>query len=372
MQIQEFALERIQSLYENTVEYNLSDSGVHPYRLSELLDGTQQKALLELELGYGWTNGNPGLRSTIAKLYEGRDADHVLVSNGSAEANFILAMSWLNPGDELIVIVPNYMQMAQFAEAQGVTLKQIPMVCDERWSLDMDAIRAAITPKTRMLSLCHPNNPTGATLSIPQMQELVQCMDEHQLYLHADEVYLGAEFDGQPLPSFGDLYDRAIVTSGLSKAMAMPGLRLGWLLAPKPVIEAAWSCKDYTSITATSVSEYVAEIVLQPAMRKRILQRSREHLLQNLDFISAWCERNGDWVSLVPPRAGGMAFVRYTLPVNSTELVHALRQHCGVFLLPGDVYGMDGHFRIGIGAPHELLVEGMQRVQAFVENNYLT
>ena len=125
MKIEEFSLERIQSLYENTVEFNLSDSGVHPYSLNGLLDEGQRNALLDVELGYGWTNGAVELREAVARLYRGRTSDEVIVTNGSAEANFLMVMSLLEPGDEIVVFVPNYLQIWGWARAIGVTVKEV-------------------------------------------------------------------------------------------------------------------------------------------------------------------------------------------------------------------------------------------------------
>lgn len=173
MQIEEFTLERIQSLYENLVEFNLSDSGVHPYSLKELLTPDQLLGLHEVELGYGWTNGGVELRDTIARLYKGRDRDNVMVTNGSAEANFILVMTLLEPGDELVLFVPNYLQIRGWAKALGVTVKEIVLREELGWLPDLDEVRAAVTSKTRMISLCNPNNPTGSLLPRQTMDALV-------------------------------------------------------------------------------------------------------------------------------------------------------------------------------------------------------
>jgi len=372
MQITEFTLERIQSLYENVVEYNLSDSGVHPYSLSALLTEEQSKEVLNLELGYGWTNGKIELRESIAKLYKGRDSDHVIVTNGSAEANFLMVMSLLEPGDELIVVVPNYLQIAGWAKALGVKVLEVPLIQEQGWVPDLDLLEKLITDKTKMITICHPNNPTGSVLPREQMDCLVAVAKKYEIYLHADEVYKGAEFDGVEAPSFVDLYDKSIITCGLSKAMAMPGLRLGWLVGPAKDIYSAWQRKDYTSITTGAISEYVANIVLQPEKRQQIMDRSKHILMENLALLQQWVDENSDWVSFVPPKAGGMAFIKYELDMNSTKLVHEFRTKLGILLLPGDVYGMDGYFRVGIGAPAEHLEIGLERIAKFVRKNYLS
>ena len=372
MQIKEFSLERIQSLYENLVELNLSDSGVHPYRLKDLLTEEQSREVLELELGYGWTNGSTELRERIASLYVDRTADNVIVTNGSAEANFLMVMSLLEPGDEIIVIVPNYMQIAGWAESIGVTVVEVPLDHTRAWLPDLDSLENVLTDNTKMITICHPNNPTGSTLPLDEINKLVNFAKKHDLYIHADEVYKGAEFDGNELPSFADVYDKAIITSGLSKAMAMPGLRIGWLVGLPDDIYKTWQRKDYTSITTGAVSEYVANIVLEPSYRSTVLQRSKDYLISNLAILQHWVDENQDWVSFVPPKAGGMAFIKYELNINSTELAHIFRNELGVLILPGDVYGLDGYFRVGIGAPTEHLREGLKRISTHINTNIST
>lgn len=362
MQIEEFTLERIQSLYENVVPLNLSDSGVHPMTIRDLLNADDIEELLQLELGYGWTNGEVSLRSTIAGLYKDRGPDDVIVTNGSAEANFLMVMSLLNPGDEIVVFTPNYLQIFGWANAIGVDVKTVPHDESNNWQADIDALRATVSAKTRLITICNPNNPTGATLSADAMQSLVEIAREHDAYLHADEVYKGSELDAEEGPSVADLYEKAIATNGLSKAMALPGLRIGWLVGPAAEIYSAWQSKDYTSITTSAVSEYIAERVLQPALRQKILNRSKSILRENLALLTDWVDANSDVVSLTPPTAGGMAFVRYNRDLNSTELAHTLRNDKGVLVLPGDVYGLDGYFRVGIGAPKSHLEPGLEKI----------
>lgn len=368
MKIEEFSLERIQSLYENTVEFNLSDSGVHPYSLNELLSAEQRAKLMEVELGYGWTNGAVELREDIAKLYRNRNSDEVIVTNGSAEANFLMVMSLIEPGDEIVVFVPNYLQIWGWARAIGATVKEVKLREELGWTPDLDEVRRAITPRTKLMTICNPNNPTGSLLARETMDTLVEIARAQGCYLHADEVYKGAELESDEPPSFADLYDKAIITSGLSKAMALPGLRIGWLVGPAKDIYTAWQNKDYTSITTSALSEHIARIVIQPAKRAEILQRSKTILRENLALLTNWVKANEEFFSFVPPKAGGMAFIKYSHSMNSTALVHRLREERGIMLLPGDVYGMDGYIRIGIGAPGDHLSAGLERLSDYLKS----
>lgn len=370
MEFEEFSLERIQSLYENTVEHNLSDSGVHPYNLNELLNPQQLQEMLNVDLGYGWTNGSPELRTSIANLYSERGEDNVTVTNGSAEANIVMVMAMLDPGDELIVVVPNYLQIWGFAKAIGVTVKELPLREELGWLPDLAELEGLVTDRTKMITICHPNNPTGSLLPAENMAELVAFARRHGLWLHADEVYKGSELDGNERQSFADLYEKSIVTSGLSKSMALPGLRIGWLVGPEPEIYRAWQGKDYTSITAGAVSEYVANIVVQPEKRNQILERSRRILNENVSLLSDWLDTNANLFSCILPKAGGMAFVRYNMDVNSTELVHRLREDRSIMLLPGDVYGMDGYIRLGVGAPKDHIHNGLMHLADYTRSHF--
>ncbi len=366
MKIEEFSLERIQSLYENTVDHNLSDSGVHPYTLNELLTPEQIDQLKDVTLGYGWTNGAVEMREAIASLYPGRTADEVIVTNGSAEANFVMASSLLDRGDEIIVITPNYLQIFGWAKAIGVSVKTSALREDWDWKPDLDEIESLISPKTKFITICHPNNPTGALLDLSDMEKLVELARKHDLYLHADEVYKGSELDGDEPPSFADLYSKAIITAGLSKALALPGLRIGWLVGPTDEIYETWRYKDYTSITTSALSEFITPIVLEPKKREQILSRSKSILRENRQMLVDWVANNPRF-SLCPPKAGGMAFVRYEAPINSTELAHALRKEKSVLVLPGDVYGLDGYLRFGIGEKKEHLEAGLTQLADFMK-----
>jgi aspartate/methionine/tyrosine aminotransferase len=186
-----------------------------------------------------------------------------------------------------------------------------------------------------MITVCNPNNPTGYTLSEEEMEEIVAIADRVGAWIHADEVYRGAELDGVELPSFVGRYDRVMVNGGLSKAYALPGLRIGWLVGPAEIIADSWAYHDYTSITAGILSNRIAEIALSAEVRPGILARNRSMLVQNLQVLLDWLAAYGDLFGFVPPKAGGMAFMHYDLEIN---------------------------FRLGIGAEKAHLSAGLDRI----------
>ncbi len=370
MNIPIFELERVQSLFENTVDYNLTESGFHPYTLNELLDKDQIATLTNTVLGYGQTNGSIPLRKRISAMYNGANEDNVLVTNGSSEANFIACHTLLEKGDEVVMMVPNYMQIWGIAEEMGCIPRAFHLREENKWKPDLEELKTLVTSKTKMIALCNPNNPTGYTLSSEEMQEIVAIAKRVDAWVYCDEVYRGAELNGEIIASFIGMYDKVMVNGGLSKAYALPGLRLGWLIGPETLIADTWAYHDYTSITAGIMSHYIGEIALRPEKRKEILTRNRTMLNENLIVVKQWLDQYGDLFEYVPPKSGGMLFIKYNLDINSTELAEWLRTEKSVFILAGDCYGMDHHFRIGIGERKEYILAGLERIKQALKERF--
>ena len=360
MKIEIFELERRQSVWENRVTYNLTESGVHPYNLKEILSEEEIENLLSMRIGYGQTNGTEKLREIISQIYPESDLENVLVTNGSSEANFIAIWSLLEPGDELILMLPNYMQIWGIARSFGIEVRPFHLKEELNWQPDMDELRSLVSPKTKMIAVCNPNNPTGAILSEEAMEQLISLAKESDAWLYADEVYRGAELDGEESPTFWGRYDKSIIACGLSKSYALPGLRIGWLVGPKAYIEKAWSYHDYTSITAGYLSNLIATKALQPEMRMKILTRNRGMLKENLHILQKWVDQHEGKFVFIPPRAGGLAFLRYKFPMNSTKLTRKLREEKSCFIVAGDCFGMDGYIRIGIGSEKDYFIAGLE------------
>lgn len=371
MLIDTFTLERTQSLWENTVAYNLTESGLHPFTIRELLGEDEIDALLDLPLGYGHTEGEPELRAAIAALHPGASPEQVLVTTGSSEANLVTLMSLLEAGDEIVFVTPNFMQIHGLARALGATVRQVPLRLEQgRWRLDLDAVAAAIGPRTRLISLCNPNNPTGAVLSTEERLGLAEIASRHGVILHADEIYRGAELvDDETATLFGASPD-VVVTGGMAKAMALAGLRLGWLVAPEKLVGEAMRRQDYTTIGSNVLGQRLALHALQPARRARIVARNRALLHRNLDRLASWIEARASIFAWVPPEAGAMAFLRYDLPISSDELSRELRETQSVFVVAGSWFGMENHLRLGIGVDPEHFAAALERIDRFLQQRF--
>lgn len=368
MKIEPFEMERMQSTWENHVEINLSESGVHPLTLRELLgaEGDGER-LLDVALGYPQTNGTVPLRSAIAALYPGATPDNVHVTNGGSEANFCSTWSLLEPGDDVVMMAPNYMQTWGLARAFAGGARKWPLrESGGGWRPDVDELRTLLTPRTKLLLVCNPNNPTGACFDAATLDAICREAARHGTWVLADEIYRGAELAGDETPSIWGRYERAIVTSGLSKAYGLPGLRIGWIVAPPSFVAGTWAYHDYTSIAPGAVNDRLATLALSPARRAKILARTRGILNANLPVVREWLAARADLFSFVPPQAGAIVYARYHRSVNSTTLTTRLREERGVLIVPGDQFGMDGYLRIGFGGPRSELIEGLGRLEGML------
>ncbi len=370
MSFPRFLLERNQSLFENEVEINLTESGVEPMTLAELLSPAEQARFMAIRLGYNHTEGTPQVREAIASWYLGARPSQVLATAGAAEANFIAYWTLMRPGDAIALMLPNFMQLHGLAAAFGHQARPFSLVQTAGgWKLDTASLVAATAGGVRLIAVCNPNNPTGAVLDQGEMSVIVEAARACDAWILSDEIYRGSELDGRPeTPSFHGLYDKAIVTSSTSKSLAHAGLRLGWVVAPEAMIRELVARQDYTTIGTGPLNQFLAARLLEPAGRKAILQRSRTIIAANLEIIAAWIAAWNGRLSWRRPQAGGMAFVGYDFNIGSTELSRRLREEQSVFAVAGDWFGMDRYLRLGAGGEAETLKEGLRRIdQVFGE-----
>jgi aspartate/methionine/tyrosine aminotransferase len=368
MRIETFRMERMQCLFEHEVEYNLSESGVQPMTLEELLGGEDPlQDLLAAEIGYPQSNGSLALRERIASFYPHAEADHVTVVNGGSEANFITLWTLLEKGDRLAFMLPNYMQGWGLGRHFGAGTDTFRLRVrheggSRRWALDIETLERAVTPDTKVILVTNPNNPTGSVLTEEEMDAVVAVAKRARAWVVADEIYRGAEIHASLTPTFWGRYDKLVVTSGLSKAFGLPGLRVGWMLAPPRLIEKLWVHHDYTTLTPGALSERLARIAVEPSRRDAIFSRTRGILRRNLPVLEEWIDSHGELFEYVRPAAGAIALMKYDLPVRSGALIDRIREEQSVLLVPGDQLGLGKHVRIGYGSDAEYMMKGLSRV----------
>lgn len=363
MKVELFEMERMQSMYERVVDYELSESGVHALKLRELLGSDEEaKEFLEMPLGYPHADGTPGLRAAIAATYKGASTENIFVTNGSSEANFIAAWHLFEEGDEIVLMTPNYAQMSGLAKTWGLKIKPLWLREELGWQFDPEDLKKAVTTRTKVIQVCNPNNPTGAIMGDGQRKALMDAAKDSGAWLLSDEVYLGAEREGPLTESLWSDYERTLITNGLSKAYGLPGLRIGWLAGQPEALSKVKHHHDYLTLTPAGPSDRLATKALEPKKREWIFARTRSILQKNYPFLKEWMDGHGELFSHVPPAAGAICYFKYNMKINSTELAERLRKEKSVLMVPGDHFGMDGYMRIGTGPPREYLHAGLDRV----------
>jgi aspartate/methionine/tyrosine aminotransferase len=372
MSFRPFAMERWQSTWENRVRFNLSESGVHPLTAAELLAlaDADPASVLGVPLGYTQSNGTEPLRTAIAALYPGASAANITVTNGSAESNYAICWHLLEPGDRVALLLPNYMQTWGLAHAFGAEVRPFHLHEASGWQPDPDEVDAAIAPGTKLVVVTNPNNPTGAVLGEAAMRHIAARADAVGAWILADEVYQGAErAGGPPTRSFWGLGERVIVVNGLSKAYGLPGLRLGWNVAPLPLPDLLWSRKDYITIGPGAMSDALALVALRPEVRARVLERTRGIIRANWQVLADWYGTMGGEFTSRAPDAGAISYARYRTEANSSAFAERLRQDFDVLVVPGDQFEMDRFIRFGFGPPRADLEAALDRVATAFRTN---
>lgn len=363
MRVTSFEMERWQSLHEHAVRLNLSESGVHPLTVAELVELTGADPA-GVRLGYTQTNGTRLLRERIAALYPGAGPQNVLVTTGGAEANFLATWAHVQPEDRVAVVLPTYGQTPGLAPAFGGEVHPIHLEEARGWQPEPGAAGAAVGREAALIVVTNPNNPTGAVLGEEAIEEVVGAAEAAGAWVLSDEVYAGAEVEGERTPSLWGRSERVLVTGSLSKAYGLPGLRIGWLVGPEAEIERLWGYKDYTTIGPSALSDHLAAAALEPASLSVIFERTQRIVRSNLDVMERWVAGSGGRLSWRPPDAGAIGFVRYSADVGSSELAERLRTEDGVLVVPGDQFGMDGYLRVGFGIERAPLEEALDLVAA--------
>lgn len=368
MRLDDFALERFFARWEFAVEHLLCASDVQGYPMSELLalaDDESRALWDDLTLGYTESTGHPLLRREIAARYAGLEPEDILVFAGAEEAIFCLVNVLMEPGAHAIVTWPGYQSLYEVARATGadVTLHELREADD--WAIDVDRLRAAVTPQTRLIVVNTPHNPTGMLPDRATFDALVAIADDASATLLIDEVYRDLEFDPTDrLPAGAEASPRGVSLGVMSKSFAMAGLRIGWLATrDRDLLARCAAFKDYTTICSSAPSEILALIGLRAA--DVVLARSLGIVAANLTRLDAFFESWADRFTWVRPRAGSVGFPRLTVPGVTIDAWAAdLVEAEGVLLLPGSQFGVGGnHFRLGFGRTD--LPIALDRLEAF-------
>jgi aspartate/methionine/tyrosine aminotransferase len=367
MNFQNFDLEYFQSQFERSVEINLADSSVKCANVSDLLGGEDTQPLLEMPLYYPEVNGTTLLRERIAALYPNASAANVLVTVGAAQANWMVCTTLLEQGDEVIVVSPGYRQVWGLAKNAGCQVKETHLLPENDWRLNLDELESLAGPKTKLISIVNPNNPTGSILSRQEMARIVSICQKSGAWLHADEVYRGTELAAEETPSFWGMYERAICVNSMSKAYGLAGLRIGWAVASPEMVEELWRRHEYAVIAAAGPSMKLAEIALLPAKRKMLLDRQKKLSREGHAVLESWVREQEGRFSVTKAVATSIAFAGYNFDMPSVELANHIRERASVLVAPGGYLGTENHLRITVGYEPEKVRKALDRIGAIAE-----
>lgn len=384
--MRDFGLEMFFSRWEFTATHHMTASDMESMSVRDLLAmGTPEdaEAFHALWLGYTETWGARPLRAEIAGTYAGLQAHNILCLAGAGEGLYAVARVLLQAGDHAIVPTPNY-QSAEtvplaICEVTGVPLRRAHQgsgaAQGPEWRLDLDDVKAAIRPETRLLSLNFPHNPTGMLMPRADLDALVALCRAHGIYILADEVYRGVEMNpADQMPQIAEIYERGISLNVISKAYGLPGLRVGWIASQDlAVLQGVERYKHYLSICNSAPSEHLALIALRA--RERILERNRALCLQNVVLLEALLADFPGLVEWQRPQGGTVAYPRYTGPGDGEAFCRGLIEESGVLLLPASIYASEladtpkGHFRIGFGRDR-VFKDGLAAMRRHFEARY--
>lgn len=370
MKIETFALERWMTRHETHVKYDIAESGILPLTMNDLLNfepAEQRAATLErlhtLPLGYSEACGTHELRSLLASTYAQCEPDNILVTTGAIEANFLLFNVLLNASDHVVAPYPAYQQLYSVPHAIGCDVALWKIEPETGFKYDVAVLKKLVTPKTRLIVVNTPHNPTGAMLSAEELHSVYDIAESVGATVLCDEAYRWLTIPGgEPLaPPIFNLGSRGISVGTLSKPFGLPGLRIGWIVAPQDIIAKCWAMRDYVSLSPGKLNDALGCLAIKH--REKIFARNSKIVAENLATVNRWIAEHADVVSWKQPRGGLLSLLHYQLDISSLELADKLATEYSVMLAPGSAFGYEHYLRIGIGANPAIFRAGLAETE---------
>lgn len=356
---------------KHLVKYDLGESYPPAFSLNDVLSFYPEKqeeiqeTIMNMSLDYGVFTGPVELRTKIADMYPGATESNILLTHGAVGANDVVLRTLFEPGDNCIVITPNFQQLISLPEALGYECREAKLLPEKNYQVDMDAFQKAIDEKTKIIILSSPNNPLGTLLTEETMSEMIALARSVGAYILVDEIYAQFDVFGQTVPTAYGTYERVLVTSSFSKAYGIPGLRIGWIACNDPeLFTEFFNTRHFSTIVMGMLDMYIAQLVIEKFDEiKPVFMQNLPTNLQTLDdFVN-----NNPHLSYTRPKCSSCTIVTFDYPITSTELCTNIVMETGVQLVPGISFDMDNTFRIGLVAPPEEYKEGLALVEKFLK-----
>ena len=370
MKIKPFAVEEWMNAWEEGARFNIAETCVDSVSLDELfqLTGQDRDAFLKefssRRLTYEAIEGAPAFKQGVCRLYKTIAPEHIVPTHGAAGANHHIFYSLLEPGDQVVSIMPTYQQLYSIPESFGADVRLLHLCQENDYLPDLDELRRLVTPVTKMICINNPNNPTGALMSTELLREIVNIAKSVGAYVMCDEVYRHLTQTDMWCESIADLYDKGISVSSMSKVFSLAGLRLGWIATrDTDVVRACLSHRDYDLISCGMFDEAVATVALNHS--KKLLERNQAIVRENLSILDGWV-KSEPRLTYTKPQAGTTALVYYDYDVPSYEFCERMYHETGAFVTPGDCFEQPCSVRIGYASGTQVLKDGLAAFSAFL------
>ncbi len=332
----------------NAAKYNIS--------LSDMLPATFQEVdvrLEDLSISENFVNGRPELRALIAQQHAS-NPENVLITSSCSEANLDVCAALLKPGDEAIVVMPNYPPLRDIPVGLGAKVRQLRLKAEDGFTFRVEDLKRAVTQRTKLVILTNVNNPTSSVVNADQIEDISGLADRRRFHVLWDETFRELAFGKKP-PTAANYGERMIVTSTMSKVYGMGGLRLGWIIASGSALSRIKNVTEYNTVGPSGISDRIALSVLSD--RDRFIERARNIIRHNRPIVEDWVQRN-ERVGWVDHGVGNVAFLKVRADVD--RLADVLLNEYGTIIAPGRFFGVKGHFRLGFGRKGDDLTRGLE------------
>ena len=370
MKIKPFAVEEWMNAWEVGAKYNIAETCVDSISMNELFELTGEdkteflNRLCARRLSYGDIEGLPEFRKGVCGLYKTLNIENIVPTHVASGANHHVFYSLISPGDRVVSIIPTYQQLYSIPESYGADVQILHLSKENNYLPDLEKLRRLVTPKTKMICINNPNNPTGALMSEQMLREIVEIARSADAWILCDEVYRHLSQEDGWCPSIVDLYEKGISVSSMSKVFSLAGLRLGWIAThDMSVVKSCLSHRDYNLVSCGVFDEMLAAAALKH--RDKLLERSRKIVRENLQILDDWVGSEPH-VSNVKPKAGTTALVYYDLDISSYEFCEEMYKKTGAFVTPGDCFEVPHSMRIGYAYGKQDLIDGLKAISEYI------
>ena len=370
MKIKPFAVEEWMNAWEVGAKYNIAETCVDSISMNDLFELTGEdkteflNRLCARRLSYGDIEGLPEFRKGVCGLYKTLNIENIVPTHGASGANHHVFYSLISPGDRVVSIMPTYQQLYSIPESYGADVQILRLSKENNYLPDLEKLRRLVTPKTKMICINNPNNPTGALMSEQMLREIVEIARSADAWILCDEVYRHLSQEDGWCPSIVDLYEKGISVSSMSKVFSLAGLRLGWIAThDMSVVKSCLSHRDYNLVSCGVFDEMLAAVALKH--RDKLLERSRKIVRENLQILDDWVGSEPH-VSYVKPKAGTTALVYYDLDISSYEFCEEMYKKTGAFVTPGDCFEVPHSMRIGYAYGKQDLIDGLKAISEYI------